>query len=137
MVKSATQIPQAWTLVEADVTGLVQLRESAKTSFQRREGVRLTYLPFLVRAVAESLAEHPLLNSSWGGDHIVVKRRINIGIAAATPDGLVVPVIHDADARSISELAKAIDDLTNKARQGGLKLDDVQEEPSRSITPAP
>lgn len=126
MVKSATQIPQAWTLVEADVSNLVQLRESYKDKFQLREGVRLTHLPFLARAAAESLAEHPLLNSSWGGDHIVVKRRINIGIAVTTPDGLLVPVIRDAVTLSISELAKTISDLTNKARRGRLKLDDVQ-----------
>ena len=126
MVKSATQIPQAWTLVEVDVTGLVRLRESTKENFRAREGVNLTYLPFIANAVAQTLRENPLLNSSWGGDAIIVKRRINIGIAVAAPDGLVVPVVRDADTLSVTGLALVIDDLTNRSRQGKLKLEDVQ-----------
>ena len=126
MVKSATQIPQAWSTVEADVTGLVRRRESAKADFQRSEGVNLTYLPFAVKSVEECLKENPLLNSTWGGDAVIVKRRINIGIAVAAPDGLVVPVIRDADTLSIAGLARAIDDLTDRARRGKLKLEDVQ-----------
>ena len=126
MVKSATLIPQAWTIVEVDVTDLVQMRESIKEDFQRNEGVNITYLAFVVKVVAESLKENPLLNSSWGKDAIILKRRTNIGIPVAAPDGLVVPVIRDADALTISGLAKAIDELTNKSRQGTLKLEDVQ-----------
>ena len=126
MVKSATEIPQAWSIVEVDVTGLVQRREGAKSSFLRREGVNLTYLPFVVKAVAESLNENPVVNSSWGGDAIIMKRRVNIGVAVAAPDGLVVPVVHDADALSIAALAKVIDDLTNRARRGRLILEDVR-----------
>jgi 2-oxoisovalerate dehydrogenase E2 component (dihydrolipoyl transacylase) len=126
MVRSATQIPAAWSIVEADVTGLVQRREAAKEDFQRREGVNLTYLPFVIKAVAESLKENPLLNSSWGGDAIILKKRINIGVAVAAPAGLVVPVIHDADRLSIAGLAKALDELTARARQGKLRLEDVQ-----------
>ena len=126
MVKSATQIPQAWSIVEADVTGLVQRREAAKADFRGREGVNLTYLPFLVSSVAQCLKENPLLNSSWGDDAIIIKRRINMGIAVAAPDGLVVPVIQDADTLGIAELAKAIGRLTNRARQGKLTLEDVQ-----------
>ena len=126
MVKSATLIPQAWTIVEVDVTDLVHLRESLKGDFQRNEGVKITYLAFVVKAVAASLKENPLLNSSWGEDAIILKRRTNIGIAVAARDGLVVPVIHDADALTISGIAKAIDELTTKGRQGTLKLEDVQ-----------
>ena len=126
MVKSASQIPQAWSTLEVDVTDLVQLKESVKADFQRREGANLTYLAFLVKAAAESLNENPLLNSSWGGDAIIIKRRINIGVAVAASDGLVVPVIHDADTLGISALAKAVDDLTSRARQGKLTLADVQ-----------
>ena len=126
MVKSATQIPQVWSLLEVDVTGLVRRRESARDDFQLREGVSLTYLPFVVKAVAESLKENPLLNSTWGGDAIILKRRINIGVAVAAPDGLVVPVVHDADGLSVAGLAKAIDDLTTRARTGSLRLEDVQ-----------
>ena len=126
MSKSTTQIPQASTLVEVDVTGLVQLRESVKEDFQRSEGVNITYLAFVVKAVAASLKENPLLNSSWGEDAIILRRRTNIGIAVAGRDGLVVPVIHDADSLTISGLAKSIDALTDRGRQGTLKLPDVQ-----------
>ena len=125
MVKSATQIPQAWSIVEVDVTRLVQRRASARDEFQRIEGVNLTYLPFAVKAVAESLKGNPLLNSSWDGDAVLVKKRINIGIAVAGKDGLVVPVVRDADSLSIAGLAKAIGGLTDRARRGKLELADV------------
>ena len=126
MARSATVIPQAWTLVEVDVSGLVARRAAVRGEFQRREGINITYLPFAMKAIAESLKENPLLNSSWGGDSIIYKRRINIGIAAATPNGLVVPVVHDADTLSVAGLARRIDDLTTRARAGRLTLDDVQ-----------
>jgi 2-oxoisovalerate dehydrogenase E2 component (dihydrolipoyl transacylase) len=126
MVKSSTQIPQAWSIVEVDVTGLVQCRESLKDGFQQREGINLTYLPFVLSVLAESLKEHPLLNSTWDADAIILKRRINIGIAAAAPGGLVVPVIHDADSLSITGLARAVHDLTTRARESKLTLSDVQ-----------
>lgn len=126
MVRSATEIPQAWTLVEVDVSGLVSRRQAVRDDFRDREGINITYLPFVMKAVAESLKENPLLNSCWDGDAILYKRRINIGIAAAAPDGLVVPVVHDADAMSIAGLARKIDDITTRARRGQLKLEDVQ-----------
>ncbi len=126
MVRSATQIPQAWTLVEVDVSGLVARRQAIRDDFRERESINITYLPFVMKAVAESLKENPLLNSSWDGDAILYKRRINIGIAAAAPDGLVVPVVHDADTMSVAGLARKIDDLTVRARRGQLRLEDVQ-----------
>ena len=126
MVRSATQIPHAWSMMEADVTGLVQLRESIKADFQAREGANLTYLPFVVSAAAEALKEHPLLNSTWDGDAIVLKRRIHIGVAVAGAHGLVVPVVKDADSLSVAGLAKAINTLRGKARDGKLLLEDVQ-----------
>ena len=126
MVRSASQIPQAWTLVEVDVSGLVARRRAVRDDFQLREGINITYLPFIMKAVAESLKENPLLNSSWDNDAIIHKRRINIGIAAAGRDGLVVPVVHDADTLSVAGLARKIADLTDRARRGALTLDDVQ-----------
>jgi 2-oxoisovalerate dehydrogenase E2 component (dihydrolipoyl transacylase) len=125
MAKSANLIPQAWTLTEVDVSGMVNLRQSLKENFLKQEGINITYLPFVIKAVAQSLKTNLLLNSSWGKDHIVMKKRINIGIAAATENGLVVPVIHDADTLSVSGLAHKIDDLTKKSRDGMLTIDAV------------
>ena len=125
MVRSASEIPQAWTLVEVDVTALVARRRAIRDDFQAREGIAITYLPFVIKAVAESLKENPALNSSWDGDAIIYKRRINIGIAAAAPDGLVVPVIRDADMMSVAGLARRVSDLTDRARNGRLRLEDV------------
>lgn len=126
MVKSATEIPHAWSMVEVDVSGLVKYRQGLKEEFQRREGAELTYLPFVIKAVAESLKEHPMFNSTWGGDKIILKGRINIGIAVAAPEGLMVPVIHDADSLSVAELAGAVQKLASKAHGRELTLQDVQ-----------
>jgi len=126
MVRSVSQIPHAWSTIEVDVTGLVALRTQVRTAFEQREGVDLTYMPFAIKALAESLKEHPTLNASWGGDKIILKRRINVGIAVAAPQGLVVPVIHDADRLSIAGLATALRDLTQRARQNKLTIEDVQ-----------
>jgi 2-oxoisovalerate dehydrogenase E2 component (dihydrolipoyl transacylase) len=126
MVRSVSQIPHAWSSVEADVTNLVALRSQVRAAFEQREGVDLTYLPFIIKAVVESLKEHPTLNATWGGDKIILKKRINLGIAVAAPEGLIVPVIHDADRLSVAGLARAARDLTLRARQRKLVLDDVQ-----------
>ena len=126
MVKSATEIPHAWSMIEVDVNSLVSYREGLKDEFLRKEGVELTYLPFAIKAVVESLKEHHKLNSTWRGDKVIVKKRLHVGIAVAAPEGLIVPVIHDADSLSIAGLAKALRELTNKARQGILSLQDVQ-----------
>jgi len=126
MVRSVSQIPHAWSTVEVDVTNLVAFRSQVRDEFQRREGVDLTYLPFVIKAVVESLKEHPTLNATWGGDKIILKKRINIGIAVAAPVGLMVPVIHDADRLSIAGLAVAGRDIVMRARDNKLTLDDVQ-----------
>ncbi len=126
MVRSASEIPSAWSITEVDVSGLVRRRNAVRDAFQRREGVNLTYLSFVVKAVAESLKENPLLNSSWADDAIILKRRINIGIAVAAAGGLVVPVLRDADTLSIAGIAKRAAELTARARQGNLTIDDVQ-----------
>ena len=126
MVRSASQIPHAWSMVEVDINELVALRNRERDAFRQLEGINLTYLPFALKAVAGALKDNPTLNASWGDDHIVLKRRINLGIAVAAPTGLVVPVIHDADRLSIAGLAHAINDLAGRARSGALRLEDVQ-----------
>ena len=126
MVRSVSQIPHAWSMIEVDLTGLVNLRNQVRAAFQEKEGVDLTFLPFVIKAVVESLKEHPTLNASWGGDKIILKKRVNIGIAVAAPVGLVVPVIHDADRLSVAGLAAASRDLTVRARTNKLGIKDVE-----------
>ena len=126
MVRSVSQIPHAWSMVEVDVTGLVAVRTAMRQSFRQREGVDLTYLPFILQALVETLKENRTFNATWGGDKIVLKNRLNIGLAVAAPNGLVVPVIHNADRLSLSGLAHAVADLTQRARDNRLTLEDVQ-----------
>jgi 2-oxoisovalerate dehydrogenase E2 component (dihydrolipoyl transacylase) len=126
MAASKFSAPHAWLMMEADVTGLVRLREATKEEFREREGVDLTYLPFVVAAAAQGLHENPSLNASWSGDAIVLKKRIHVGIAVAVEQGLLVPVVHDADRLGVTALARAIHDVSQRARDGKLKLEDVQ-----------
>jgi 2-oxoisovalerate dehydrogenase E2 component (dihydrolipoyl transacylase) len=126
MVRSLATSPHAWTLQEVDVTELVRFREAEKEGFRARNGVPLTYLPFVTQVVCTALQEFPFLNSSWTDDGILVKRYINMGIAVAIPDGLIVPVIRDADQRGFTDLARALNDLVERARNKQLKPDDVQ-----------
>lgn len=125
MVRSKQTVPHAWLMVEADVTGLTELRARLKDEFKEREGVSLTYLPFMLRAVVEALRAVPDMNSQWNGDSIVRKQRVNIGMAAATDRGLIVPVVKDADQKNIVGLAKATQDLVKRARAGRLTMDDL------------
>jgi 2-oxoisovalerate dehydrogenase E2 component (dihydrolipoyl transacylase) len=125
MVRSKQTVPHAWLMVEADVTGLVALRERHKEAFRAREGVSLTFLPFMLRSVAEALRAVPVMNAQWNGDTIVLKKRVNIGIAVATERGLVVPVVRDADQLNVVGLAHKTQDLTRRARQGKLTMDDL------------
>jgi len=127
MVESSNQIPDAWTMVEADVSGLVDLRENTKELFIKREGVKLTYLAFVVNIVSRALKAHSKLNSTWERESIILKNRINIGVAVSTTSGLVVPVIHDADTLSIGDIAKSISSLVEKARNSKLSLSDVKD----------
>ena len=126
MVRSVSQIPHAWSTVEVDVTNLVSLRAQVRAAFEQRERVDLTYLPFIIKAVVESLKEHRTLNASWGSDKIILKKKINVGIAVDAPEGLIVPVIHDADQLSVAGLARTARDLILRARQSKLTLNDVQ-----------
>ena len=126
MVRSVTEIPHAWSTKEVDVTGLVALRQSVRAGFEHQEGVSLTYMPFVIRAVVEALRKVPTMNATWGGDSIVLKKRINLGLAVAAPNGLIVPVVHNADRLAISGLAHAVHDLSERSRSNRLTIDDVQ-----------
>ena len=125
MALSKKEIPHAWTLVEVDMTGLVALREKEKAAFQEREGVKLTYLPFIVQAAVEALKQHPTLNSVWDGDRILLRKQINVGIAVDLDDALIVPVIPDADELNLTGLARRIDAAVKRARNGQLSADDI------------
>ena len=126
MLKSLQTTAQVTHVDEADMTELVQLREAFKGSAEKR-GVRLTFLPFIIKALVPALKEFPYLNSSLDeqNGNIVLKKYYNIGIATDTEQGLVVPVVKSADTKDIFELAAEIERLADKARHGQLTLDEV------------
>jgi len=126
MVKSKQTIPHAWTVAEVDMTSVVRFRQKAKDGFKLQEGIDLTYVPIIIKAVVEGLKAVPVLNASWSDQGVVLHKDINIGVAVSVDDGLIVPVVHQADRMSISGLAKAIDDLAKRARAGKLGIPDVQ-----------
>ena len=126
MVRSLATSPHAWTLQEVDVTNLVRYREAEKENFKKRHGVALTYLPFVVQILCEVLKQYPWLNSTWAADGVILKRYINLGIAVSIPDGLIVPVLKDADQRGFTDLVKTLNDLIERARNKQLKPEDVQ-----------
>jgi 2-oxoisovalerate dehydrogenase E2 component (dihydrolipoyl transacylase) len=126
MARSAREVPAAWTMVEVDVSGLMACRERHLEGFQRRHQVPLTALSFIVREVAHLLPEHPRLNSRWGGNKLYVSRRVHVGIAVATLEGLMVPVVHDADSLGVRAIAERVHDLAEWARAQALRLEDVQ-----------
>ena len=126
MTRSVSEIPEAWSTMEVDMTNVMAVRERTKDDFERREGARLTPLAFALKAVAESLRANSIVNSTWADDAIVLKGRINIDVAIATERGLLVPVIPDVDRLGVAELAKAVDDLASKARENKLNIEDVQ-----------
>ncbi|WP_240413960.1 dihydrolipoamide acetyltransferase family protein [Paenibacillus periandrae] len=124
--QSVSEIPHAWTMIEVDVTNLVQLRNKLKDDFRKQEGINLTYLSFLLKAVVSALKDFPIMNSVWAVDKIIVKRDINLTLLVGTEDFVVNPVIKKADQKSIAGLAREIDELSRKARAGKLTLNDMQ-----------
>jgi 2-oxoisovalerate dehydrogenase E2 component (dihydrolipoyl transacylase) len=126
MVRSLATSPHAWTLQEIDVTNLVRYREAEKENFKKRHGVALTYLPFVVQILCEVLKQYPWLNSTWASEGIILKRYINLGIAVSIPDGLIVPVLKDADQRGFTDLVRTLNDLIERSRNKQLKPEDVQ-----------
>jgi len=125
MVQSKHDAPHAWMMIEVDVTEIVAHRNKIKDDFKKQEGFSLTYLPFFMHAIVEALKEFPIMNSQWAGDSIIMKKAINVSIAVATDDALYVPVIRDADQKNVLGLAKAVDQLARKTREGKLTMDDM------------
>ncbi|ETT59390.1 dihydrolipoamide acetyltransferase [Paenibacillus sp. FSL R7-277] len=126
MRQSVSEIPHAWTMIEVDVTNLVVLRNKLKDEFKRKEGINLTYLAFLMKAVVSAIKDYPIMNSVWAVDKIIVKRDINISLAVGTEDSVMTPVIKKADQKNVAGLAREIDELALKTREGKLRLDDMQ-----------
>ncbi|HET9851120.1 MAG TPA: dihydrolipoamide acetyltransferase family protein [Candidatus Limnocylindrales bacterium] len=120
----ALQVPHAYVQMEVDLTALVKFRERNKKEYQAREGLPLSYVPFVVKASADALKRNPTFNAHWTDQGLLAKRRVNIGIAVAVSDGLIVPVIRDVDNLSINGLNKAIADVSERARQGRFQIDD-------------
>ena len=120
----ALQVPHAYVHMEVDATGLVRARERAKKDYQAREGISLSYVPFVIKAAVEALRRQPAFNAHWTEQGLLVKRHIHMGVAVAVDDGLLVPVVRDVDQLSISGLNRAIADVAARARAGKLRLDD-------------
>ena len=121
----ALAVPHAYVHVEVDVSGLVRFRSSARAAFQEREGLSLSYVPFVVKACVAALRRQPAFNAHWTEQGLVARRRVNVGVAVAVAEGLIVPVVRDVDQMSIAGLNRAIAEVAARARAGKLRLDDV------------
>jgi 2-oxoisovalerate dehydrogenase E2 component (dihydrolipoyl transacylase) len=126
MVKSKSTIPHAWQTQEVDMSGIVANRNANKAKFAKDEGFSLTFLPYVVMSATVALREHRDVNATFAGDSILIHRDINVGISVGMEDALVVPVIRRADSLSIAGIARAVNDLATRARDGKLKGDDLQ-----------
>jgi len=126
MLASTQTSARAWTMVEVNVDHLVKLRERIKATFQERYGLKITYLPMVVRATVDALLEYPDVNARLDGDNIVRHRFVNMGIAVSYDAGLIVPVIKGADGMNTIGVARAIADLAARARSHQLRPDEVQ-----------
>ncbi|MGV9013906.1 MAG: dihydrolipoamide acetyltransferase family protein [Flavobacteriales bacterium] len=126
MVMSKHTSPHVTSFVEADVTNLVLWRNKVKNVFEKREGEKITFTPIFIMAIAQAIKEMPMINIQVDGTTIIKKKDINIGMAAALPSGnLIVPVVRNADRLNLVGLAKTVNDLANRARQGKLTPDEV------------
>lgn len=127
MVQSVQTSAHVQSFIEVDVTNIVKWRDKVKNAFEKREGEKLTFTPIFMEAVAKALKDFPMMNISVDGEYIIKKKNINLGMAAALPNGnLIVPVIKNADQLNLVGMAKAVNDLGNRAKAGKLKPDDTQ-----------
>lgn len=127
MVESVQTSAHVQSFIEADVTNIWNWRKKVKNDFAKREGENLTFTPIFMEAVAKALRDFPMMNISVQGDTIIKKKNINLGMAAALPDGnLIVPVIKNADQLNLVGMVKQVNDLAGRARENKLKPDDIQ-----------
>jgi pyruvate/2-oxoglutarate dehydrogenase complex dihydrolipoamide acyltransferase (E2) component len=127
MVRSKRTSPHATTVVEVDMTNIAKWLEKHRQEFKQREGYSISYVPFVMKAVCEGIRKFPLINSTWTPDNkIIIKKRINLGIAVATDVGLVVPTIYDADQYTLAGLAKQVNAVAQRARANKLTVQDMQ-----------
>ncbi|AOZ98184.1 dihydrolipoamide acetyltransferase family protein [Flavobacterium commune] len=127
MISSQQTSAHVYSFIEVDMTNIVKWREKHKNEFEKREGEKLTFTPIFMEAVAKALKDYPGMNISVDGDYIIKKKNINLGMAAALPNGnLIVPVIKNADQLNLVGMAKAVNDLGNRAKLGKLKPDETK-----------
>jgi 2-oxoglutarate dehydrogenase E2 component (dihydrolipoamide succinyltransferase) len=127
MVDSVQTSAHVQSFIEIDVTNIVKWRAKVKDAFLQREGEKLTFTPILMHAIAATIKKYPMINIALNGDTIIKKKNINLGMAAALPDGnLIVPVIKNADQLNLVGMTKAVNDLATRARNNALKPDDIQ-----------
>ena len=127
MVRSKLTSPHVTSVAEADVTGIVKLRDKVKAAFEKREGFKLTFTPFFAKAALDGIKAYPMVNVSVDGKNIIRHKRLNLSFATALDDGnLIVPVIKNADALNVTGLGRAVFDLSTRARTKKLAPDDVQ-----------
>jgi 2-oxoglutarate dehydrogenase E2 component (dihydrolipoamide succinyltransferase) len=128
MVNSVQTAAHVQSFIEIDVTNIVKWRTKVKDAFFKREGEKLTFTPILMHAVAATIKKYPMINIAIDGDTIIKKKNINLGMAAALPDGnLIVPVIKNADQLNLVGMTKAVNDLAGRARNNQLKPDEIQD----------
>jgi len=137
MVGSLQTTARAWNMVEVNMEAVVRLRERNKELFAAREGFNLTYTPFVVRAAIEALLEFPMVNAELRGEELIVRHTVNMGIAVAYEDGLIVPVVKGADTMNLVGIARAVNDLATRARAKKLLPDEVQGSTFSVTNPGP
>jgi 2-oxoisovalerate dehydrogenase E2 component (dihydrolipoyl transacylase) len=126
MTRVKQTVPHAYTVVEIDMTNVVHWREANTGAYKAREGIGISYVAVVIKAVTETLRQHPTINSQFAEDRVILKQAMNIGVAVAVENGLIVPVIHDADQLSISGVNRKVQDLAARARSNKLRLEEIQ-----------
>jgi 2-oxoisovalerate dehydrogenase E2 component (dihydrolipoyl transacylase) len=126
MTRVKQTVPHAYTVVEVDMGNAVRWREANTAAYKAREGIGISYVAVVIKAVTETLRLHPMVNSQFAEDRVILKQAMNIGIAVAVDNGLLVPVIHDADQLSISGVNRKVQDLAARARSNKLRLEEIQ-----------